>query len=132
MSTEPTMLKEGENYFRVSWKNGETTLQFWKDRVVVHLFVDNVCVDKKEIFYSEVVVFESKKETDKSTLLPNGMELGKTYKFVYGVQADLVIREVELTDEEKRTCRSCKVVADELEHLDDAGFCEICRQGQRR
>lgn len=47
---------------KLTWRNIEASLQFFKDRIIVHLFVDNVCVDKREIVYDEVPAIKELKE----------------------------------------------------------------------
>jgi len=47
---------------KLTWRNIEANLQFCKDELIVHLFVDNVCVDKREIGYDEVPVIKELKE----------------------------------------------------------------------
>lgn len=89
MTLEDGKLVEDKNYFKMSWHNVEVTLQFLADQLRVHLFVDNVCVDKREIHYDGVTMIPvpTLKECPKcrGILIPND-----------------ILKEVDLT------CRKCR------------------------
>jgi hypothetical protein len=40
--------------YELEWRNAKVNLQFLKDRLIVHLFANNVCVDRMQISRSAI------------------------------------------------------------------------------